>query len=291
MWDLIVACDNLSFFSILLLKKLGLVKKTIYYSVDYVTERFENRIINWTYHYVDRLAIYNSDVNWVVAKEQIIAREKNGIDLKKAAPFEVVPIGFRAKEVNITPVSKLDFYNLVFCGTLRESAGPHLVIEALPKVLKKFPKTHAIFIGGGNKSDLVTLAKKLRVQNRVRFYQDVDDHKKLVRVLTKCSIGLAPYIPAPGSISLTSDPGKIKLYLLCGLPVVTTKVATSHKIIARNKAGRVIDHNADSLAKSVIYLLSSKKRYTEYKEAAIRLGHKFDSDRIFKKALSKFLYL
>lgn len=288
-WDLVVACENLSFLSIFLLKKVGLVKKTVYYSVDYVAERFENKVINAVYHFFDRLAVYNSDVNWVVAKEQIAAREKNGVNLKKAAPFVVVPIGFRASEIKVKEVGQVELYNLVFCGTLRESAGIGLVISALPLILKKFPRVRITFVGNGDKLPWKKLASSLGVANKIKFYQGVDSHLKLVRIITKCSVGLAPYVPVPGSISLTSDPGKIKLYLLCGLPVVTTKVATSHKLIADNEAGVVVAPNPSSLAKGVIDILSSKKKYARFKSNAVRIGKMFDADRIFGKALEGYL--
>lgn len=283
--DCAVACDNLSFLSIYPFKKLGLVKKSVYYSVDYIETRFENKLLNRIYHFLDKFALNNSDENWVVAREQIAAREKNGVNTAKAAPFKIVPIGFRAEDIKIKDDKCIDYYHLVFCGTLRESAGADLPILALPEILKKFPKAHVTFVGGGDKKKYGQLAKELGVSKKVKFIQNLFDHNKLTEILTRASIGLAPYAPLPGSLSINSDPGKIKLYLLCGLPVVTTKVATSHKIIAEAKAGVVVDYNEEEFVKAVVWVLANKRRYMKYKKAAIKLGSRFDSDKIFARAL------
>ncbi|OGM31317.1 hypothetical protein A2803_03945 [Candidatus Woesebacteria bacterium RIFCSPHIGHO2_01_FULL_44_21] len=283
--ELAIACDNLSFVSVYPLRKLGFIGSTIYYSVDYVEKRFDNKLLNVIYHLIDRFALYNSDVNWVVNKKQIEARRKNGVDLNRCASFKVVPIGFRSAEIAIKPVSKIDYYHLVFCGTLRETAGPELPVLALPKIRKKLPNVHVTFVGGGDRTKLVELAKQLKIEKYVEFKQNIVSHKNLVNILTKCSIGLAPYEPTPGSMSINSDPGKIKLYLLCGLPVITTKVATSYKAINQAVAGEVISYSKDALADAVIKILADKKKYISYKSKAIKLGEKYDSDNIFREAL------
>lgn len=288
-YELGIAFENLSFLVMFFLKKLGFIKSLIYYSVDYVPRRFENNFLNFIYHSLDRFAVYNSDANWVVAKEQVKARNKNGIDLKKSAPFEIVPIGFRSKDIKIRPISKIDFYSLMFCGTLRESAGPEIIVKALPKIAEKFPKIRLTLIGKGDKKPLLQLAKELKVLHKVKFLQNLDNHNKLTKILTKGSIGLAPYAPVANSISYNSDPGKIKLYLLCGLPVITTSIATSHKLISQANAGRVVQYKEDKFAEEVIFMLSDKRRYAEMKSSAIELGKNFDSDKNFFNALQDYI--
>ncbi len=288
-FDLCIACENLSFIAMFPLRKVGIIKRIVYYSVDYVEVRFSNRIINNMYHWFDRVACNNSDVNWVVNEKQIQGRKNNGVNISKCSSFEVVPIAFRNKDIEVLPVEKISYYNLMFCGTLRDSAGPDLVVKALPYLLKRFPKIKATFVGNGEaKNKLVKLARDLKVSRRIVFYHNVSKQSEVVKILTKGSIGLAPYTPYPGSISFNSDPGKIKLYLACGLPVITTNIATSGRRIQKNKAGLVVNYSEKELAKAIIYLLQNRKRYTVYKEASIRLSEKYDADVVLKKA---FRYL
>lgn len=227
-YDLAVACENLSCLALIPLRKFGLISKLVYYSVDYVPERFGNKLVNSTYHFLDRLACYNSDINWVVSKEQISGRFKNGVSKSKSAPFRVVPIGYRLSEINVLPVKKIKYFNLIFAGSVRQTAGPQLIIEALPKIIKKFPKSKITFAGGGEYiKDIKEMARKLGVLKHLEFLGYVDKHSDMVSAVTNKSIGLAPYVWDPKSISMTSDPAKIKIYLCCGLPVITTKIATS----------------------------------------------------------------
>ena len=284
-YDLGIVCENLSFISVWPLRKLGLVKKLIYYSVDYVEIRFQNPLLNKMYHTIDRFACKYSDENWVTSEAQIKGRESNGIDLRKCSPFKIVPIGFRLSEINISPMTKSKYYNLVFCGTLRESAGPQLIIESLPFIIQNFPKVVITFVGSGEyKKYLLKLATKLGVKKYIKFLTNVKNHKRIIQILTNCSIGFAPYAPVPESISYRSDPGKIKLYLACGLPVITTRIATSHKVIASNKAGVVIDYNEGDLSKAVSRLLGNKDRYEVYRKRAILLSKRYDADRILSHA-------
>lgn len=284
-YDFCIACDNLSFISVLPLKKIGLIKKLVYYSVDYMEIRFQNRLLNSIYHLIDKIACQNSDENWVVAKVQIEGRKENGLLVDKCAHFKVVPIGFVNREINVLNTSQINYYNLIFCGGLRESAGPQLAIGALPDIIKEFPKITLTIIGDGEyRINLEKLAINLGVSKRVKFLGMIISHKKIVKILTKCSIGLAPYAPIPGSISYRSDPGKIKLYLACGLPVITTKIATSHNVITANKAGIVIDFDEQDLAKAIYQVLKNKERYGTYRKRAISLSKRYDSDRILTYA-------
>ncbi len=287
-YDLCIACENLSFLAVLPLRKISLIRKLVYYSVDYVDERFANRLINWVYHGVDRIACKNSDVNWVVVHNQITAREKNGISIEECARFEIVPIGFRNKEIKLQPFNKIDYYQLVFCGALRETAGIQLAIEALPLILRKFPKVRLTLIGSGNyERELKDMVRKLGLKKYVNFLGAMVEHQKVVEILTKGSIGLAPYAPIPGSLSYLSDPGKIKLYLACGLPIITTKIATSGPVLVKKKAGMVIDYSKIRLYQAVSFLLGDRKRYETYRKNAISLSKKYDLDTILATAFKE----
>jgi len=263
---------------------MGFIQHAIYYSVDYVEVRFSNKFVNAIYHYIDRLAIYNSDENWVVSQAQIDSRKRNNVNIKKASRFKVVPIGFPVDRKYIKSVDQVDFYHLVFAGTLRDSAGPSLAVEALPDLLKVFPKLKITYVGGGDKKPLIAIAKELGVLSHISIQQNITDHTKFIKKIADKSIGIAPYAPVEVSISYTSDPGKIKLYLLCGLPVITTTIATSHTLIENNMAGISISYNKDQFVKAVIKILQNKGKYAQYKKSAIKLGKSYDTDIIFSKA-------
>lgn len=284
-FNLCIAIDNLAFVTVFPLKLVGLILKVIYYSVDYSPKRFSNELLNNFYHFIDKFACIYSDQNWVMVKEQIIQRVKKPKD-KKA--FSIVPIGYDTKKIDLVPVDNVNYFNLVYMGAIRESMGPQLAIQAMPLLLKVFPKIRLTLVGGGKYSDeLKKMVKTLRVGKYVEFTGYIDKFKDLTEIIAKKSIGLAPYKPVPGSFSYFSDPSKIKLYMCCGLPVITTNVATLSSMITETGSGVTINYSKEDLADAVVHLLRNKIRYSLYKKRAIIESRKFDINAILRVAIKK----
>ncbi len=283
-YDLVIACDNLSFISTLIFRKLGLIKKLIYYTVDYSPKRFNNRFLNSLYQYMDRVACMISDKNWVTVKEMVTAKTQNGLDLKKCAPFQIVPIGFNKNDIALKPTTKVNRFNLVFAGVLYEKQGLQLVINSLPKLIKKFPRIKLTIIGDGPyKSDLKKIIEQKKLKSYVKFCGYINNHREVVKIILKNGIGLATYNPRLGDYSYYADPSKIKLYLLCGLPVITTEVPPIAKKIDKEKSGIVIDYSETDLINALEILFVSKK-YAKYRNNALKTAKSYDDNIILEKA-------
>lgn len=287
-WDICIALENLSFISILPLRLLYLIKRLVYYSIDFSPKRFTNPFLNWIYHWMDKISCKASDNNWVMVKQQIDERKKFGITRLNSSPFIIVPIGYEIKNINVLPFDKIDFYSIIYAGGFRESYGPQLAIKALPLLIKRFPKIRLTIIGIGKlEGHLKDLIKKLKIAKFVDFKGFIPKFKDLTDVIAKHSVALAPYTPIPGSYSYYSDPSKIKLYMCCGLPVITTSVATISNLISKTHSGIIINYSEKSLSDTVAYLLSNRKRYKSYKDAAIKLSKRFDINNILSNAFKK----
>jgi len=280
--------ENLSFISIFPLRLLKLIKKLVYYSIDFTPQRFSHPFLNGIYHFIDKLACKGSDTNWVMVEEQIRKRKQYNTTKLNSAPFSIVPIGYDIKKINILPIEKIDFHNILYMGAIRESMGPQLAIQTMPMLIKKIPKIHLTIIGTGKYLDyLKELVKKLNLGSYVDFTGYIESFKQMTDLIAQKSIGLAPYMPIKGSFSYYSDPSKIKLYMCCGLPVITTNVATMSNLISKTKSGLVVDYSEKSLANAIIFLLESRERYKSYKDAATKLSQKFDVNFILDKAFKK----
>jgi glycosyltransferase involved in cell wall biosynthesis len=287
-FDLCIAMENLSFSTLFPFRFVGLIRRIVYYSVDFLPHRFPNPLLNNFYHFLDRFACNHSDANWVMVKKQIEERRIRGISKKNSSPFILAPIGYITSLIDIKSIHRIDYYNLIFAGALLENSGPQLGIQALPLLLKKFPKIHYTIIGKGiYENQLKSLAKKLNVQSRVKFTGYIDSFKDLTERISLGSIGLAPFVPNPDSLSFYSDPSKIKLYLVCGIPVITTSVTTIAPLIKKTKAGIVINYNDRSIYEAIEIMLSSKAKYEYYRRSAINLSKQYDIDHILKAAFRK----
>lgn len=284
-FDITIACENLSFISIFLFRIFGIIRMIVYYTIDYSENRYPNKILNAIYHKIDYLSCKLSDRNWVVTKKQIDARKKKGFVLNKLSPFSIVPIGYDKQEIKLTPTKDIDPNRIIFAGGLLENSGPQLAISALPYLIERFPKIKLVIAGAGNyEKRLQNMAKSNKLLKHVQFLGYIESYYDLVKIISQSSIGLAPYVPNPESLSFNSDPSKIKLYLMCGLPVITTNVTTLAPYIKKYGAGEVIDYNGKQLASAVTKILKNKSAYGIYRKKALLLSTRYDVNKILDRA-------
>lgn len=287
-FDFCVSCENLSFISALPFRFLGLIQKIAYYTIDYSQQRFSNTSLNNIYHFLDYISCKFSDANWVVAKAQIQQRQKNGLTIKTLSSFSLVPIGYDKSEIDLPNLSKVNLNQLVFAGGLLEHSNPQLAIEAMPKLLKKFSKLKLVIAGSGPyENKLKKLVDKLKLKSAVKFTGYVEDYFDLIKIISHSAIGIATYPSLNGSLSFNSDPSKVKLYLICGIPVIISNITTIAPTIVKRKAGIAIGDNIDEFVNSVIVILKNNSTYSQFRENVINLSKLYNSNQIFYKALKK----
>lgn len=287
-FDLCIALDNLNTVSVLPFKKLGLIKKLVFYTIDYNPQRFGNKVLNNIYHFLDRLACYHADKIWILSERMIAARKQNGVDTKKMAPSILLPMGANLQRIKILPIKKINRYDLVFAGYLSKRQGVQIVLEALPKIISEIPKARFLIIGQGEYGEtLKRLSKQLNISDHVKFKGFIENQKDLENILCKSTVAIAPYVPKKDNFAFFTDPGKPKLYLGCGLPVVITNVPAIAGIIQSKKAGIVVDYNKESVAKALITLLTNDELYKKYRKNVIKLSKNYDTNTLIAKALDK----
>ncbi|MBI5123450.1 glycosyltransferase [Candidatus Roizmanbacteria bacterium] len=284
--DVCIALDNLNTVNILPLKKIGLVKKLVFYTIDYNPKRFENKILNDIYHFLDRISCYYSDAIWVLSKKMDTTRAKNKVDIKKMAKSILLPMGANLERINILPLNKISRNQIAFTGFLMKKQGVQVILQALPEVIKKIPDVKFIIIGQGEyENQLKNLSKSLKITKHVDFKGFVNDHREVENILCKSAIGVATYEDTQDNYTMFTDPGKPKLYLGCGLPVVITNVPQVAKTIASRNAGLIVKYNKKSVADALIKLLSDENLYKNFRENAIKLSKEYNTNSLINNAL------
>lgn len=287
-YELCIALDNLNVVSILLFKKLGLIKKLVFYTIDYTPTRFVNKILNSTYHFLDRVACYNSDVIWVLSDIMLKKRTENGVNPKKSAKSILLPMGANLEIIKPLPFEKIKRHQIVFMGVLIEKQGLQMGLETLPLVIEKVPDAKLLVIGKGEyEKELRKIAKNNNISTHVEFKGFIEKQSDVEKLLLESSVGLATYVPFPDSYTYFTDPGKPKFYMACGLPVVITNVPAIAKEIKIRKAGIVVDYTKESIAKALITLLSDDSLYKEYRKNAIKLSKNYDTNTMIGRALKQ----
>ncbi len=286
-YDLYIGVDNLNAFAGLMLRALGKTEKVFFYTIDYIPKRFDNRILNWLYHWIDSYCVTHCDYVWNLSPVMIKEREKKGVSPKYSRNQITVPIG---TDLNVkrTPFEDIDRYTIAFMGHLREGQGVGFLIDLLPDVIEKIPKARLLIIGTGPlENRLKEKAKWLGLSEHVVFTGYIEDHGDAQSLLSRCAIGIAPYEDNDRTYTRYTDPGKPKVYLAAGLPVIITNVPQIAYDIDRRKAGIVINYDRNDAVKAIVDILSDKKKLIEYKRNALEFAGKFEWSAIFENAFNK----
>ncbi len=282
-WDKYIGMDGLCVLFGNTLRFFGSVKKTIYWAIDFVPEnRFESKFKNSIYHWINKHGYKNSDEMWDLSPRMVDAREKFlGIKKTDYRMRKVVPYGVWGVRIKKYTFEKCEKNTIVFMGHMLEKQGAQLIIQALPKLIKINPKLRYKIIGGGQyQNKLIQLAKDLRVDKYCDFRGKIVDHKVVEQEIAKSCIAVAPYIKRLDTWTYYADPGKVKTYLACGVPVLLTDLPWNAKAIEKSKCGKIISEDQNDIINSIIYLMD-KKRNQEYRNNAINFAKSFDYQDMF----------
>ena len=130
--------------------------------------------------------------------------------------------------------------------------------------------------------------KEAGLDDHFIFYGFVRRDSDVVDIVSRCAVGVAPFIPVPENNAMTADPGKIKLYAFLGLPVIVTKIP-SGLLIDREEAGIAIDYDPHEFAKAVIRLLRDDQTLAKCRQNAISFAKHYTSERVFNDAIKTTL--
>ncbi len=284
--DLCISLDPLNTFSLLIFRKIGLIKRLIFYVIDYVPVRFPNKLKNFIYHFIDRQCCYQVDYIWNLSSRMQEGRKQKGINLSRCAPSHIVPMGVDLSRINPLPIEKIERNTIVYMGAFLHKQGIQLVLSVLPEVRQKIPNIKFIIIGIGEyESEIRRLIRDLNIEESVEIKGYIKEHTELEKILCKCAIGMATYRTDEDSFSYYADPGKVKVYLGCGLPVIITKFPLIAYEIERENAGFAIQYDEIQLKESLIRLLSDDNLYAIMRNNAVKLSKRYNWYNICKRAL------
>ncbi len=185
--------------------------------------------------------------------------EAYGVDDKKLTTVGcgINPIAFEAdtpprlfKSVLGPPDAPL----IAFVGRLTSIKGPHVLLEAVPHVLKIRPDARFIFAGDGKmRQALEGRAQELQVEQNVRFVGHL--RGKVLATLYHCAdVTVVPSLYEPfGMVALEA--------MACHTPVIVSETGGLKEIVAdRDCALLAPPNDAVTLARAILYLLNHPQR-------------------------------
>lgn len=285
-YDLFIGMNNLLTLIGIILRKMKLVKKVVYYIIDYTPIRFKNKIINKIYYFFDKVCLYYSDCIVSLNEEMLFGRIEDNKLNKEKIKYKIIPFGNRSMNFRKGDY-KNDSQSLVYFGGISRNKGSELFVP-IAKSLLNMGINSFVFtvIGGGDyKENLINEIKKNNLSNYFKILGRIEDQSDIDKILLNCGIAIAPYYPYDkNNFSYYSDPGKVKIYLGCGLPIVITEVPPISKIINNESAGIIASYNADDFANKIFLIM---KKYEKYNKNAIKLGKTYAWDIILDKLFNE----
>lgn len=215
---------------------------------------------------------------------------KNEVNLAFSCPLdkiEVVNNAVVANKYNIK-FDKQSFHSqfayssekiVFYVGRMVREKGVEVLIEAIPKILKEYPKVKFLIVGGGYNEHLKRKAFELGVYNQIYFTGYVDDEilTKIYKV-ADCAVYPSLYEPF-GIVALEA--------MAAGVPAVTSDIGGFKEIVEHGVTGiQTWANNSDSLALGILKILKNPDYAGKLvKEAKKRVKEKFNWDIIAKQTL------
>lgn len=169
-------------------------------------------------------------------------------------------------------------YDVIFVGRLNPRKGVKEIMKAAPLIAKKFPFIRFLIIGNGiSRKWMEKEAEKIGLKNNFIFLGFVIN-KKIVRYFSESRIAIVPSRYEPFGI-VTGEA------MMCGLPVVGTRVGGTQNMIQDGITGYLINvGDYKSLANRVINLLIDDKKAIQMgQEGKKRISKYFNEDVIVRK--------
>ena len=114
------------------------------------------------------------------------------------------------------------------------------------------------------------------------------DRKSFEEKLSTAAVGLATFntIILDDKVK-NADPSKIKDYMVCGLPIITTNALATYKDVENAKAAIVVDYNQKAFIKAVVSLLGNKQTLDTYRHNAQKFVQQFDWEVLLNKNMQR----
>jgi|SRR6185369_400282 len=263
----------------IVMKQLGLVKKTVFWVWDYFPLQYPDwriRSARWFYWKFDKPCMQFSDrIIFTNRKLYKLRKETNMIN-DETKPI-IVPVGTNVKKIFFHKKKKII---VGFLGMLKASQGIDMMINSLPELIKKFPKLQLEIIGSGPEEHRFK-QKTRKYHKNVTFHGFIENQNDIEKITKRWAIGLALYTPEKSNESYWGDPSKIKVYISNGIPVITTNVSYFASEIKKKKAGIVVPHNKPEIFSQAVQ--SIIKAQKTYQKNALSLAKKYQYTKIYPK--------
>jgi len=226
-------------------------------------------LTNLEYHYADRVISVSGAVSEELAHYYRLDREK----------ISVIHNGVTVPPMN----GVVEDYLILSIGRLVWRKGFLYLINAMPDVLKEYPKAKLVLVGeGGYKQKLVYQVKKLHLEDNVTF-KGYMPKEELFNLYAKAHIYVQPSLYEPLC-------GTILEAMACQKPIIATNIGGNPEMIRNHQSGVLVDpYNSGQLSLAITSLLSDASYCARISKNAKEIAEKhFSWASIAKKTIEMY---
>jgi glycosyltransferase involved in cell wall biosynthesis len=175
---------------------------------------------------------------------------------------------------------------LLFVGRLDERKGIKYLLNALPSIIKMFPKTKLLIIGEGPlEAELKSISTDLNLDKNVIFTGPIT-HTSLPSFYSTADIYIGPSLTEGFGLTFVEA-------AFSGCIPIGTNVGGIPDIIQNNSTGYLVEkHDSINISSNVLKILNDKKLFKKLKSnARSSTTKKFNWDIISKKYSNVFLQI
>ena len=275
----IIDCQEFPYFPCFFAKIYSLFKKS-------------SLIITWYeiwgdywFEYLGKKGIFGWVVEKMVGKIPHLAipiSEKIKEDLKSLGASEkvirVVPNGVDFYNIEKTKQNNEDF-DVIYVGRLISHKNVDVLLKSISKAQEKIPNIRCGIIGDGpEKKNLMSLSKKLNLDNNVVFFGFVERAEDVYSYIKASKIFVLPS-------TREGFPNTILEANSCGLPaiIIKHKNNASVGVVKEGYNGFILNLTSEEIANKIIYLLQNEDARANLSRNALEYAKMHDWDVIVDK--------
>lgn len=189
---------------------------------------------------------------------------------------------------------------LLTFGLLNPNKGIELVLDALPEVVKRYPKVAYIILGATHpevkrlrgeeyRLSLQRKVTRLGLESHVFFYNRFVDIEELCEFIGACDLYITPY---RSKEQITS--GTLAYALGMGKPVISTPYWYAQEMLAEERGILVDFGNVDGMTEAILEMIENEPKRHQMRKRAYEFGRKMvwkevgrEYLKVFQKVLSR----
>ncbi len=234
-------------------------------------DKFSLKYVSWYYNHC----------RWISAPNKIIVSEMRANGFNKTA--EVISNPIELKSFQAYPITEKELLKeklglskntIIYTGRLAPEKNIDVAIKATALVKKKIPDINLVLTGYGSaENSLKKLARKLKVEENIKFFGFVESGKPFTDLYNACDIFVVTSTAEMQCMSMMQA-------MACGLPVIAVEAWALPEYVNSQNGYLIKPGDVTALAKKIICLLKNPQKRVKLGEGGINYVANFSAKKI-----------